>query len=127
MIKNRQTFSIRETAEILIPDLLGRKSYLVTVGLIILMLGLIGGLYQKLPGTVPLYFTLPWGEVRLAPKAVLFMLPALALSFMAINLGLGRLSTKLSLLLPRVLAVATAVITAMLLASLIGIIQSLLL
>ena len=127
MTKNKQTFSIRETAEILVPDKLGRTSYLIALMLIIIMLGLITVLIVKMPPSVPLYFTLPWGEARLAPKAMLYILPAISLVFLIFNLGLGRISLKLSLLLPRVLAVASAAISGMLLISLLGIIQSLIL
>lgn len=127
MTKNKQTFSIRETAETLVPDKLGRTSYLIALMLIVVMLGLITVLLAKIPPSVPLYFTLPWGEARLAPKGMLYILPAISLIFMIFNLGLGRISLKLSLLLPRVLAVASAVISGMLLISLLGIIQSLIL
>lgn len=127
MTKNKQTFSIRETAEILVPDKLGRTSYLIALLLIIVMSGTITLLLTRIPPTIPLYFTLPWGESRLAPKIMLYILPAIAVAFFAINLSLGRISLKLSILLPRVLAVATAVLSAMLLISLLGIIQSLIL
>lgn len=127
MTKNKQTFSIRETAEILIPDRLGRTSYLLAFSLIIIMLAIISALFVRIPDVVPLYFTLPWGEARLAPKLMLFILPVISLLFMILNLGLGRVSTKLSLLLPRILAVSTAVITGIMMIGLVGIIQSLIL
>lgn len=127
MTKNKQTFSITGTAEILVPDKLGRSSYLLTLLIIILMLLVIGAVYTKLPSMIPLYFSLTWGEVRLAPKIMFISIPALTLVFGIVNLGLGRLSTKLSPLLPRVLAVATATVAVMMLLSVIGIIQSLVL
>lgn len=127
MTKNKQTFSIRETAEILVPDKFGRTSYVSALLLIIVMISLISLLFGKMPPSVPLYFTLPWGEARLAPKAMLYILPSIAMAFLAFNLGLGRLASKLSPLLPRVLAVSTAIITGMMLISLFGIIQSLVL
>lgn len=127
MTKNKQIFSIRETAEILVPDKLGRASYLIGIGLIILMLGLIALLFGKLPQSIPLYFTLPWGEARLAAKLVLFTVPGITSLFLIFNLALGRIASKLSPLLPRVLAVATAVVAGMMMISLLGIVQSLLL
>lgn len=121
-----QKFSIRETAEILLPDRLGRTSYLLSLGVIGTMALLITLLILKLPTMVPLYFTLPWGEARLAPKSMLYSLPGIALGVMVFNLGLGRVSANLSPLLPRTLAVSTLVIGVMLLISLLGIFQSLL-
>ncbi len=127
MIKNKQKFSIRETAEILVPDSLGRSSYLLAILIIVVMLMLISGLLVKLPTVVPLYFTLPWGESRLTSKLMLYLLPLSSFLFLILNLGLGRLSVKLSPLLPRILAVATTVVASMMMISLLGIIQSLIL
>jgi hypothetical protein len=127
MTKNKQTFSITGTAEILIPDKLGRTSYLVTLGLVAMMIAGIGAVYSRLPQSIPLYFSLPWGEARLAPKIMFMSLPAIALLLSMINLFLGRMSAKLSPILPRVLAVASVVVSAMLLFATLGIIQSLVL
>lgn len=127
MMKNKQTFSIRETAEILVPDRLGRTSYFVALLTILLMFAIITALFNRLPTVLPLYFTLPWGEARLANKILLYILPIILILFFALNFGLGRLSAKLSPLLPRSLAVATAIIGGMMMISLVGIIQSLIL
>lgn len=127
MTKNKQTFSIRETAEILVPDSLGRSSYLMAILLIVIMIMIISSLLSRLPLVVPLYFTLPWGESRLTSKLVLYLLPISSFLFLVINLGLGRLSVKLSPLLPRILAVSTTVVAGMMMISLLGIIQSLIL
>lgn len=127
MIKNTKTFSIRETAEILVPDKLGRTSYLIAILLIITMFSVITLLITKIPTVVPIYFTLPWGEARLAPKYMLYILPAITVIFLVFNLGLGRLSRNISPLLPLILAVATAVVSGMMIFSLLGILQSLIL
>jgi len=127
MIKIKQTFNIRETAEILVPDSFGRTSYLVALLLIVLMIGSIVILSSRLPNLVPLYFTLPWGEARLAPRVMLFVLPATSLLFLILNLGLSRISRKLSPLLPRILSVSAMIVTIMMLISLVGIVQSLIL
>jgi hypothetical protein len=127
MNKNRQTFSITGTAEILVPDKLGRTSYLVSVGIIILMIGVVALVYGSLPHSIPMYFSLPWGESRLAPKIMLLTLPAIALLFSILNIVLGRISNTLSPILPRVLAVASTAVSAMLLIAVLGIIQSLIL
>lgn len=127
MTNNKQTFSIRETAEILVPDSFGRTNYLVAFLISVVMIIMIAALYGKTPQFVPLYFTLPWGEARLAHKVMLYILPSISILILIFNLALGRLSTKLSPLLPRVLAVSTVVITSMLMIALLGIVQSLIL
>jgi len=127
MTKNKLTFSIRETAEILIPDQMGRTSYYIAMSLIIIMVGLITLIMSRLPLSIPLFYTMPWGESRLAPRVMLYLLPGISLIFLIINLGLGKISAKLSTLLPRILAVATALVAGMMIISLGGIIQSLIL
>lgn len=127
MTKIKQTFSIRETAEVLVPDRLGRTSYLISLVIILLMTGSIILLYGSLPTLLPLYFTLPWGEARLAPKVMIALLPGIALLFWIFNLALSRLSGKLSPLLPQVLAMSVAVVSLMMLMALFGIVQSLVL
>ncbi|KKU46011.1 MAG: hypothetical protein UX62_C0003G0022 [Microgenomates group bacterium GW2011_GWA2_46_7] len=119
------TFNISETAEILVPDKLGRTSYFVGLMIGVIMTILITILISRLPAVVPMYFTLPWGEARLTSRVMLYLLPALALLILMVNLSLGRVASKLSLLLPRVLAVGTAITAGMLLLALVGIVQSL--
>ena len=127
MTKNKQTFSIKETAEILVPDSLGRTSYVIALLLSLVMAAAIALLYPKIPRVVPLYFTLPWGEARLAPKVMLYSLPVVAILCLVVNLVLGRIAAKLSPLLPRVLSVSTAVVALMMMIALFGIVQSLIL
>ncbi len=127
MTKNNQTFSIRETAEVLVPDRLARSSYLVAMLVILLMFGAMGFLSSRLPRVVPLYYSLPWGEARLAPKNVLFYIPAISLLILCLNLALGRIAAKVSPLLPKVLAVTSLVIAGMMTIAIIGIVQSLIL
>lgn len=126
-MKRENIFNIRETAEILVPDKIARKSYLYVVGLALVMMGMISVLLRTLPPQVPLYFTLPWGEARLAPKQMLFVLPGLVWLLLVVNLMIARAVSTLSLLLPRVLAVATLVMSGMLFVALFGIVQSLVL
>lgn len=127
MTHNKQTFSIRETAEILVPDTLARSGYAIGLVLSLVMVAIISGILSRLPIVVPLYFTLPWGEARLASKFMLYILPGLSLGFMMLNLVVGRILRHLSPLLPRVLAVSTGVVDTMMLMALLGIIQSLIL
>lgn len=127
MIKQQQTFNIRQTAETLIPDQVGRVSYVIAIALAAVMGLAITFLKHKLPMTVPLYFTYPWGEARLAPQMMLYILPTINLLLVVLNLGLGKIAGKLSPLLPKVLSVSTAAIAIMLTISLVGIVQSLIL
>ena len=127
MTKTKQTFSIRETAETLVPDRFGRTNYLIALGLIATMIAVVGGFYTRIPTIVPLYFSLPWGEARLVEKLLLFVLPGISLLILITNIVLARLIRQLSPLLPRVLAVATMVVTVMMSAALAGILQSLVL
>lgn len=127
MTKNKQTFNIKETAEQLVPDSLGRSSYLLTLMFVLILFAVIGAIYIKLPPAIPLYFTLPWGEARLAPKLSLLILPIIILSVVIFNILLGRIASKLSPLLPRVLAVASLVIAVMMGVAIFGIVQSLIL
>lgn len=119
------TFDISETAEILVPDKLGRTSYFVGLMIAMIMTILITILMSRLPAVVPMYFTLPWGEARLTSRVMLYLFPALTILILMVNLSLGRVASKLSLLLPRVLSVGTAITAGMLLLALIGIVQSL--
>jgi hypothetical protein len=127
MIKQQQTFNIRETAETLVPDKVGRVSYAIALLMALAMAIIITLLKSRLPLTIPLYFTFPWGEARLAPQIMLYLLPATNLILGIFNLGLGRIVGRLSPLLPKVLSVSTMVVAGMLTISLIGIIQSLIL
>jgi hypothetical protein len=127
MTKNKQTFNIKETAEQLIPDEMGRSSYLLAILLGLVMFGVIGAIYTKLPAKIPLYFTMPWGEARLAPKLAILLLPVILLFVVSFNIVLGRVASKLSPLLPRVLAVASSVIGVMMMVAIFGIVQSLIL
>lgn len=127
MTKNKQTFNIKETAEQLVPDKLGRTSYLISLLVAVVLFAIIGAIYLKLPPKIPLYFTLPWGEMRLASKLSILILPILLLAVVIFNVLLGRIASKLSPLLPRVLAVASLVIAVMIIVAIFGILQSLIL
>ncbi len=127
MLKTKQTFSISATAEDLVPDRFGRMSYGIALLLVLIAAIIITLLLPRLPLVIPLFFTLPWGEARLVPRFLIYLLPAIGLLIIIFNLGLGRVAAKLSPLLPRVLAVSSTVVCAMLLIALLGIIQSLVL
>lgn len=127
MKTSRLTFNIQATAETLVPDRFGRMSYLIGLGIVAGMVAVVVVLISRLPPVVPLFFTLPWGEARLAARVMLYLLPALALGIIIINMSLGRMAARLSPLLLRVLAVCALVVTIMLGLALVGIIQSIIL
>ncbi len=126
-MKNKITFQFREVSETLVPNRSERISYMVALVFVLLMVVLTSVLWSRFPVVIPLYFSLPWGEARLANRFMLYLLPLLSLSILMTNLALGRLLVKLSPLLPRVLAIGAAVIALMLVIALFGIILSLLL
>lgn len=123
----RLTFNIKQTAELLVPDKIGRISYTVGLVLTILMIGVTLLLWAKIPARVPIYMSLPWGEIRLANKLLLLELPGLGILVMGINIAIAKVVGKLSQLLPRILSVGSGVVVVMLTLSLLGILQSILL
>jgi len=123
----RLTFNIKQTAELLVLDKIGRISYTVGLVLTILMIGVTVLLWAKIPARVPLYMSLPWGEIRLANKLLLLELPGLGILVMGINIAIAKVVGKLSQLLTRILSVGSGVVVVMLTLSLLGILQSILL
>ena len=127
MIKTKQIFNISATAQDLVPDKFGRMNYILSLSIALVMAILIAISLAHIPSVVPIFFTLPWGETRLASQLLLYLFPAIIFIFTIINLGLGRIAAKLSPLLPKVLAVTTSVVAIMFLIAIVGIVQSLVL
>src|SRR5574340_423066 len=126
-MKEARLFNIKLTAEELVPDKLNRTSYTLTLLVILVMILVIGALWQKWPNVVPLWFTEPWGEARLAPRIWLLVLPGVAMLTMITNLAVSKLVTKTGPLLLRMLSLATVVVAVILFIALLGIGQSILL
>jgi hypothetical protein len=124
-MKAVNTFSITKTAEELVPDTVSRTGYLVAVFITLILFVLIIVVWGKLPRTVPLYFSEPWGDGRLASREWLFLLPGLSLLTITLNVILGKLGGSSSPLLPRMLGVTAGIVSLTLLLSLVGIVQSL--
>ena len=57
--------------------------------LIILQVGAVWFSFPNLPSEVPLYYSLPWGKVQLAPSSSLFYLPGLSLAVLLVNIILS--------------------------------------
>ncbi|KKU60397.1 MAG: hypothetical protein UX84_C0028G0008 [Microgenomates group bacterium GW2011_GWD1_47_13] len=121
----KRTFNISKTAEELVPDKLSRASYWGAIGMVVVMIGGIILVWGKLPNVVPLWFAEPWGEARLANKLWLWLIPATGLGTVGVNVLLAKVTGKMALIIPRVLAVAAGVVSLTLLLGLYGVIQSL--
>lgn len=105
----------------------GARIYYYAAFLIIILQGtVLAWIWKYIPKVVPLFFTEPWGEGRLAPKVYLAILPTLALLSIIVNLILGRKAKDESPLLSYTLAVASLVITIMFVIAMAGILQSIL-
>lgn len=66
----------------------------ITIILTILSVGLIVWRWGLLPLTVPLWYARAWGEERLAPRALLFLLPAGNIVWMALVLLVSKYLAK---------------------------------
>lgn len=124
-MKRVNTFSITKTAEELVPDFVSRTSYLIAFAITIVNLIIISILWKKIPNVVPLFFTEPWGEARLAGREWLYLIPAISFLVILVNVVIGKIGSSSSPLLPRMLGVTSAVVAATLLLSCLGIVQSL--
>ena len=107
-----------------VDDATSRGAYIWSAVILVLMTGIVVALWGRLPERVPLFFSNPWGEERLARWYMLFMIPAMGVGGGVLNLFLGRrLSDKGDMVVPA-LAVGTLTINLMLIIGLIGIIRS---
>lgn len=122
MSKGRLNFDPSEFAV----DNYSRKLYLGASVMVVLMLTVILVLWTRLPDEVPLFFSRPWGESRLANKPWLFMLPGLSLMVVVVNLGMGRLYKEYDEIVKKSLATVAFISTFMLFVSLVGIFWSIL-
>jgi hypothetical protein len=124
-MKQSRTFSITKTAEAIVPDSVSRSGYVVALGLTFVLILAMALLWSKLPTLVPLFFTEPWGEARLAEREFIILLPTLSLLVVIFNVVIGKITSSTSPLLPRMLSLVSAVVALSLLISYFGIVQSL--
>lgn len=66
------------------------SSQTVSLFFLVLSVVLIWRNFQDLPLTVPLWFSKPWGEQRLAEPTFLWMLPISSLIIFGVNLSLSK-------------------------------------
>lgn len=109
-----------------VSDDISRKSYISSMVMILVMVVGIGALYRFLPAKIPLYFNEPWGEDRLGAKYMLFLVPAVGLFSLIVDLLLGRKLQKSSDVIGVVLSVSLVSVNIMLILGLVGIIRSIL-
>jgi hypothetical protein len=120
----QQRFTIRLDTKELVKDTLARTFYVISLVVILMMTGAIGLFWKVLPRVIPLYYSLPWGEARLAPKIQLFILPIVGLVVVVMNVVVGKILKLFPVLLARMLGVSALVIVILLLLSEVGILQS---
>jgi O-antigen/teichoic acid export membrane protein len=119
-------FIIRIDPSDLVPKSSAKLYYYGAFWVAVIQAGVIAGMWKYIPKVVPLFFTEPWGEARLAPKMFLILLPMLTLAAIVTNLIVGRRAREESPLLSYALAVASLLVAVMFAISLWGILQSLL-
>jgi hypothetical protein len=61
--------------------------------------------FNDLPGQVPLYYSLPWGEGQLATAASLFLLPTFSIMILLLNNLIATFFLKITPLFSRLLTI----------------------
>ena len=103
-MKQKETFLITKARE-LISDNSTRKNYWWSLGLIGLELIIIGLSWNVLPVKVPLWYSLPWGEERLATKIGLNILPILGLIITGLNITMTKIWLKEDKVMAKMLSI----------------------
>lgn len=83
--------------------------YVATLGVIGITLVLLF-IKKTLPPFLPLWYSRPWGQLRLASPSALYIVPALSFGFLIINHYLANLFRKNNLALSQILVWSTLVI-----------------
>ncbi len=107
MKKEDKFFIIAKNNNLLNEDDLIKKSYWISWGLIGADLLIMGLVWNVLPKTIPLFYSLSWGEARLANKIWLGLLPGLGLVFTWLNLSLSQTLWKQNKFLQKLMAVVS--------------------
>ncbi|KKR48359.1 MAG: hypothetical protein UT84_C0039G0004 [Candidatus Curtissbacteria bacterium GW2011_GWA1_40_16] len=85
-------------------------SFIICIFSVILGVALILVSFPKLPPQLPLFYLHPWGDLRLASPAQLWLLPATSAGFTLVNFAIALTFSGESKFLPRVLVAASLVI-----------------
>lgn len=121
LMKIKEMFTLRYYG---VNDTTSRGAYRWSLVAILVMLVVLGLLWGRLPLEVPLYFSKPWGEERLASWYMLFILPLIGTGVTILNLRLGKRFRFHGGMVVSSFAIATITINLMLVLGLIGIIRS---
>lgn len=119
-------FIIKIDPSELVPKSSARVYYYIAFWITLIQAATIALLWKYLPVVVPLFFTEPWGEARLAPKLYLGIIPLLSIGTLVTNLILGKSAKEESPVLVFTLAISTLFVVVMLSLALGGILQSIL-
>ncbi len=113
MSKNKLFFITNEDNVLNKSDFI-KKSYWSTWILVGISFLIVGLLWNSLPNKIPLFYSLPWGEERLAQKGWLALLPSLGLIFSGINWAISGTWWKREEFLQKILAISSLVETSLL-------------
>lgn len=126
-VMSKKKFRINVDPQSLVPSDSVRKYYLISLVMTLVLVGTVSVVHGYLPHSVPIFFTEPWGVGRLAPKLYLYVLPAISLVVMTINILIGKaLDMTDHKVLIYSLAIGSLVVTSTLTVSFLGIVQSIL-
>ncbi len=126
MSSRQQTFTLPTIPQGIVGDEQARKYYLVTIVLCLLSVAIASVVLSNLPQQIPIWFTYPWGEGRLAPRNFILVIPGIMTLVLITNIMIARLFRNYPILLSRILAIASMLFSIMLFMALIGILQSIL-
>lgn len=65
--------------------------------------------FKKLPDEVPIFYSLPWGDMRLGEVKFLFLLPLLSFIILVLNLLIAKKLYNQERLLSRIISTVTSV------------------
>ena len=95
----------------LVTDKIILLTIIISFLLFLLMVGVIGISYQRLPELIPLFNQLPWGEARLGEKSYLFLYAGISFFVLLLNsIFAGIIYTKTPLI-SRILTFTTLLVS----------------
>ncbi len=95
---------MKNNFKVLLSDNLIKISLYSSLFLIILQLVLIAFFYSKLPPLIPFLNSRPWGEERLVPTGVAFIIPVVFIVIFIINNFFASIYYKKNTLIARILS-----------------------
>jgi len=92
-------------------DKIIRLTLLISLGLLFLSLLIVGIFYTSLPPFIPLFNQMPWGEARLAPTWMFFLLPAVTIFIAILNIAITKFIYEKMPLVARMLHTTTLLLS----------------